>query len=218
MKKISLLFLLLPMLATASFAQESRQDASVSGTLVFPPYVTGQAVYQSGCLAPTIATIQESSQLKNRGGCFGPGILASYRYMVTPRSALEVNYQWTQYYTNFQTSANFANIHTRMQEISAAYVFNFTYRKWNPFVEAGVGGFLFSGLDDKGTTQFGPKRTTDIGALYGGGVAYELSPSFDIRAEYRGIIVKAPNFGFGPFDTKRYMNISAPAIGVAYHF
>ena len=56
MKKISLLFLLLPMLATASFAQESRQDVSVSGTVVIPPYVTGQGVFQSGCLAPSRGT------------------------------------------------------------------------------------------------------------------------------------------------------------------
>jgi opacity protein-like surface antigen len=105
-----------------------------------------------------------------------------------------------------------------MQEISAAYVFNFTFRNWNPFLEAGPGGFIFSALDDRGTQQFNPKRTTNIGALYGGGIAYELSPSFDIRAEYRGIIIKAPNFGFSQFDTKRYYNISAPAIGIAYHF
>jgi outer membrane immunogenic protein len=217
MKKISLLLLLLPILATASFAQESRQDASVSGTVVIPPYVNGQGVYQSGCNAPSIAT-NSSSNTKGGGTCYGPGVLASYRYMVTPRSALEANYQWAQYYTNFVANVNNVNVHTRMQEISAAYVFNFHFRNWNPFAEAGVGAFLFSGLDDTGTQRFNPKRTTNIGALYGGGIAYELSPSFDIRAEYRGIVVKAPNFGFSDFDTKRYYNISAPAIGIAYHF
>ena len=218
MKKISLLFLLLPMLATASFAQESRQDASVSGTVVFPPYVTGQGVFQSGCRAPSIATSAVNSTSSGGGTCYGPGILASYRYMVTPRSALEVNYQWSQFYTNYIANVNNVNIHTRMQEISAAYVFNFTFRNWNPFLEAGPGGFIFSALDDRGTQQFNPKRTTNIGALYGGGIAYEVSPSFDIRAEYRGIIIKAPDFGFTNFDTKRYYNISAPAIGIAYHF
>ena len=218
MKKISLLFLLLPMLATASFAQESRQDASVSGTVVFPPYVEGQAVFQSGCLAPTIATTSVNAQSTGGGTCFGPGVLASYRYLVTPRSGLEVNYQWSQYYTNFIFNNLNFNIHTRLQEISAAYVFNFTFRNWNPFLEAGPGAFIFSALDDRGTQIFNPKRTTAIGALYGGGIAYELSPSFDIRAEYRGIIVKAPDFGFPQFDTKRYYNVSVPAIGIAYHF
>jgi outer membrane immunogenic protein len=218
MKKIPLLFLLLPMLATASFAQESRQDLSVSGTVVFPPYVTGQAVFQSGCLAPTIATTAVSASTTGGGTCYGPGVLASYRYMVTPRSALEANYQWSQYYTNYIYSNLNYNIHTRMQEISAAYVFNFTFRNWNPFLEAGPGAFIFSPLDDRGTQIFNPKRSTQIGALYGGGIAYELSPSFDIRAEYRGIIVKAPDFGITASDTKRYYNINLPAIGIAYHF
>lgn len=217
MKKISLLLLLLPCLATASWGQESRQDASVSGTLVVPPYVNGNAVNQSGCNAPSIA-VSTSSPKPKGGNCFGPGVLASYRYMITPRSALEANYQWAQYYTNFKAGVLNYDVHTRMQEISAAYVFNFHYRNLNPFLEAGVGGYLFSGLDTSGTTRFGPKRVTDIGALYGGGIAYELSPSFDIRAEYRGIIVKAPSFGYSDSDTKRYYNISAPAVGIAYHF
>jgi len=218
MKKISLLFLLLPVLATASFAQESRQDASVSGTVVIPPYVNGQAVFQSGCNGPNIQPAVSGGSGQS-GTCFGPGVLASYRYMVTPRSALEGNYQWSQFFTNFSTSQlPSTNIHTRFQELSVAYVFNFTYRRFNPFVEGGIGAFLFSPLDDRGTQRLDVKRTTTIGAIYGAGVAYELSPSFDIRAEYRGDIVKAPNFGFATFDTKRYYNISAPAIGIAYHF
>jgi outer membrane immunogenic protein len=218
MKKISLLFLLLPLVATASFAQESRQDISVSGTVVFPPYVNGQAVFQSGCNAPSFQPAVSGGQGLS-GTCFGPGVLASYRYMVTPRSALEGNYQWSQYFTNYSTSQlPSTNVHTRMQEISVAYVYNFTFHRFNPFAEGGVGAFLFSPLDDRGTQRLDVKRTTTIGALYGGGVAYELSPSFDIRAEYRGIVVKAPNFGIPNFDTKRYYNISAPAIGIAYHF
>ena len=58
MKKISLLFLLLPMLATASFAQESRQDASVSGTLVFPPYVNGQGVFSLDAWPPPLLPLR----------------------------------------------------------------------------------------------------------------------------------------------------------------
>ena len=105
-----------------------------------------------------------------------------------------------------------------MQEISAAYVFNFTFKKFNPFVEAGPGAFLFTPLDDSLTQTFGAKRTTSIGALYGGGIAYEISPSFDIRAEYRGIVVKSPNFGLTNFSTNRWYNIYNPAVGIAYHF
>ena len=57
-----------------------------------------------------------------------------------------------------------------------------------------------------------------MGGLYGAGIAYEISPSFDIRAEYRGFVTKVPTFGISQFETKRWYNISFPAVGVAYHF
>jgi len=110
-------------------------------------------------------------------------------------------------------------VHTRQQEISAAYVYNFrNYRNFNPFLEGGVAGMLFSPIRDFGTTNFDTKQNTNLGALFGGGVAYELSPSWDIRAEYRGIVVKTPDFGLTNFKTNRWMLMSVPALGGAYNF
>lgn len=201
MKKIGLFVLLLPFLAIAGLAQESRQDVSFGVTGIFPPFIS-------------------SSTNVQQKGTYGLGGLFSYRYMLTPRSALELNYQYGQNSNKF--TAPFISppyrAHTRMQEISGAYVYNFTFKNWNPFVEAGVGGFLFSPIADTSTNNLDFKRTTNIGALYGGGIAYELSPSFDIRAEYRGIIVKSPNFGASNLSTNRYYNINNPVIGIAYHF
>ena len=123
------------------------------------------------------------------------GLLASYRYMLTPRSALELNYgyqQNTQYYQVFGKKKG--GIHTLQQEFSGAYVFNLNFKNFNPFLEAGPGAMIFRPLKDAGTSDLDAKQNTNIGALFGGGVAYELSPSFDIRAEYRGFLVKTPNF------------------------
>ena len=51
------------------------------------------------------------------------------------------------------------------------------------------------------------------------GFAYEISPSFDIRAEYRGLVTKVPTFkDTRNLDTNRWYNIYNPVIGVAYHF
>ena len=198
MKKAALLLVLLPLLAVAGFAQESRQDVSVGVTGIFPPYVYGNTVHQYG-----------------RDGMGG---LVSYRYMLTPRSAVEGNYQYSQNANSFFTSFNNVRVHTRMQEASAAYVFNFSFRKFNPFLEAGVGAYIFSPILS-GSTSLDAKRQTQIGALYGGGIAYEISPSFDIRAEYRGIVVKAPNFDLTNYKTGRWIpTLSNPVIGIAYHF
>jgi outer membrane immunogenic protein len=198
MKKILLSLALLSFSAVAGFAQESRQDVSASLSGLFPPHVVGNTVQQDATL--------------------GFGALISYRYMLTPRSALEANYQYGQDVQKFVTSFNAIRVHTRFQEVSAAYVYNFTWRNFNPFVEAGVGGYIFGTIDDQKTTDLDAKRTTNIGFLYGGGIAYELSPSWDLRVAYRGIVVKAPNFGLDQYRTNRYYNINNPVIGFAYHF
>jgi outer membrane immunogenic protein len=201
MKKTMLLLGALMVSAAAGYAQESRQDVSLSGTVAFAPQITGNSVQKN-----TSMTI---------------GGLASYRYMLTPRSALEVNYgyqQNTQYYQVFGKKNG--GIHTLQQEISGAYVFNLNFKNFNPFLEGGPGAIIFSPLKDAGTSDLDARRNTNIGALFGGGVAYELSPSFDIRAEYRGFFVKTPNFSLpgAVFNTNRYEVISTPSIGVAYHF
>jgi opacity protein-like surface antigen len=198
MRKQLLLFLLLPFMAVASHAQESRQDISISATGVFPPFITGNAVQQTGT--------------------YGLGGLISYRYMLTPRSGLEVNYQYAQNSQKYYTSFNNVRVHDRMQEFSGAYVLNQTFKNWNPFLEAGPAAFMFSALNDASTTQIDVKGQTILGAMYGGGVAYELSPSFDIRAEYRGLLMKTPNFGLEPQKTGRFYNVYNPVIGIAYHF
>jgi outer membrane immunogenic protein len=198
MKKTLLLFLLLPFLAAASQAQESRQDLSVSVSGIFPPFITGNDVQQTAT--------------------YGLGGLVSYRYMLTPRSGLELNYQYAQNSQKYYTSFNNVRVHDRMQEFSGAYVLNQTFKSWNPFLEAGPAAFIFAPLDDASTTQIDVKQQTILGAMYGGGVAYELSPSFDIRAEYRGLLMKTPNFGLEPQKTGRFYNVYNPVIGIAYHF
>jgi opacity protein-like surface antigen len=107
---------------------------------------------------------------------------------------------------------------TRTQEISGAYVRTFNFRKFNPFLEAGPGAMIFLPIRNSQTTLIDAKQQTGIGAMYGGGIAYEISPSFDIRAEFRGFVTKVPTFGYTPFTTNKYYNIYDPTIGVAYHF
>lgn len=201
MKKTMLLLGALMLSAAAGYAQESRQDVSISATVPFAPQITGNSVQKN-----TSVTI---------------GGLASYRYMLTPRSALEFNYgyqQNTQYYQVFGKKNG--GIHTLQQEFSGAYIFNLNFKRFNPFVEAGPGVIFFSPLKDAGTSDLDAKRNTNIGALFGGGVAYELSPSFDIRVEYRAFLVKTPSFSLpgSTFNTNRYEIVSTPALGIAYHF
>jgi opacity protein-like surface antigen len=200
MKKIAIIAFLLAACVAAGRAQESRQDISLSGTVLVEPFIGSSTdVYVSA----------------NRAF----GALASYRFMLTPSIAVEGNYGIT--YENkihFKTNPNNYNVLTRTQEASGALVKSFNFRKYNPFVELGGGGYIFLPILNSGTTTHDTKQQIQMGALYGAGIAREISPSFDIRVEYRGIITKVPTFGLSQFATNKWYNIYDPVIGVAYHF
>ena len=201
MKKIAFVAFLLAVCAVVGRAQESRQDISLSGTGIYEPFRASST------------DVQVSSNV-------GEGALVSYRFMLTPSSALEANYGIT--YENkmhyLVGNTNNYTVNTRTQEISAAYVRSFVFKKFNPFVEGGPGALIFLPIRNSTTTSLDVKQQTSPGILYGAGIAYEISPSFDIRAEYRGFITKVPTFGYSQLDTKRWYNVYNPAIGVAYHF
>ena len=73
MKKIVLVLFLLAGFAAAGRAQESRQDVSLSGIGLIPPFVASST------------DVQVHSNTAY-------GVLASYRFMLTPNSAIEANY------------------------------------------------------------------------------------------------------------------------------
>ena len=206
MKKIVLVLCLLAGFAAAGRAQESRQDISISGIAVIPPFVASSTDVQ----------VHSNSAL---------GALVGYRFMLTPNFALEANYGIT--YQN-QYSFVIGNslripIQTRTQEISGALVRSFTFKKYNPFVEAGPAALIFLPIRNSGTGTVDAKQQTGVGVMYGGGIAYEISPSFDIRAAYRAYVTKVPTFGLGSAGTEdlatnKWFNIYVPTIGVAYHF
>jgi opacity protein-like surface antigen len=200
MKKMMLLGALLVCASAVGRAQESRQDFSASFIGVYAPDVYGEVVHPMH----TTST---------------GGFLGSYRYDLTPRSQLELNYGWAQNSIKYNSiSFPQGEVHTRQQEITGAYIYTRTYGRYNPFLEAGVGGVIFTPILDAGTHELSTKQNTNIGALFGGGVAYEISPSFDVRVQYRGFLMKAPDFGQAGFKTNRYYIMMTPAIGVAYHF
>lgn len=201
MKKIALLAFLLAAGVLAARAQESRQDISLSGT---------------GWVEPFKASSTDVQVSANRA--FGG--LVSYRFMLTPTSAVEANYGLTYQNTIHYVISNTNNykVNTRMQEMSGAYVRYFVFKNFNPFVEAGPTGLIFLPIRNSGTTSLDVKQQTQVGGMYGAGFAYEVSPSFDIRVEYRGLVTKVPTFGDSQLSANRWYNISVPTFGVAYHF
>ena len=142
MKKIAIIACLLVVGAVAGRAQESRQDISLSGTAIIEPFIASQTAVQ----------VHSNT---------GYGVLASYRFMLTPTSALEANYgidyqNYIRYVApSFQPGQR---VPTRTQDITFAYVRSFNYKKFNPFVEAGPGAFIFLPIRDSELQNIDAKR------------------------------------------------------------
>ncbi len=200
MKKIAFLVALLAACVAMGRAQESRQDISLSGFGLIEPFMASST------------TVQVNSTPAY-------GALLSYRYMLSPTNALEANYGITyQNSIGYYINPLHIKVLTRTQEMSGALVHSFVLKNWNPFVEAGPSGLIFLPIINSGTTSLEAKQQTEVAGLFGAGFAYEISPSFDIRAEYRGLFTKVPTFGIPNAATNRWYLISEPTVGIAYHF
>ena len=143
MKKIAFFVFLLAVCVAAGRAQESRQDISLSGTALIEPFIA--------------SSNRRSSSLHHAYGG-----LASYRFMLTPTSALEANYGITyENKINYYVNPNHYQVLTRTQEISAAYVRCFIFKNFNPFVEAGPAALIFLPIRNSGTKILDVKQQTD---------------------------------------------------------
>ncbi|MGH9560439.1 MAG: outer membrane beta-barrel protein [Terracidiphilus sp.] len=200
MKKIAFIVALLAACVAMGHAQESRQDISLSGFGLIEPFVSSS----------TNVEVNSTPAY---------GALLSYRYMLTPTVAMEANYGISyQNKMGFLIYPNHYNVPVRTQEMSGALVKSFVFKNWNPFVEGGPAALIFLPIVNSGLTYFGATQQTEISGLGGAGFAYEISTSFDIRAEYRGFITKVPSFGIQNGGANRWYWISEPTVGVAYHF
>ena len=204
MKKLLFLLCLLPLLTGIGRAQDqgARQDINISFMGVIQPYVSGSA-----------------SPFIKQNSTLGAGLYLGYRYLLTPNGAVEANYSYS-HFTNKFTSGFLnqnARIHTGLQEGTFAYVRTFNFKRFNPFIEGGGGVLIFTPIAAK-TTSLDTEETEELSILFGGGIAYELSPSFDLRVQYRGQIFNTTNFDLAQFPLSRRYIVSMPAVGFAYHF
>lgn len=202
MKKLLFLLCLLPMLARIGFAQDEglRQDINLSFMGTIQPYVSGRST----------PFVKQTSTL-------GDGLYLGYRYLLTPNGAVEANYSYSHFTNKFLYSGGNARVYTSLQEATFAYVRSFEFKRFNPFVEGGGGLLFFSPIGRK-TTTLDTELTKSLSVLLGGGIAYELSPSWDLRVQYRAQIFNTNDFGIKRLDTGRRYIVSQPAIGFAYHF
>ncbi|MBO0912220.1 MAG: outer membrane beta-barrel protein [Acidobacteria bacterium] len=151
-----------------------------------------------------------------------PLLLATLRFRPNRMHGVALNYGSTRDSQIFMLSPDNFRVETKVTEYSVNYVFSpFHFEKLDPFVFAGAGALRF----DPGNTSidgfqsaFGAARQTSFAFLYGGGVDYVVWKRLALRAQYRGLLYKEPNFHLQQFVTNVRGHAPAASIGIVFRF
>jgi len=198
-KRSALLFaaMFLVLISGIASAQDSNLSANFTG--VFSSQASGNGLFQS----PTKPA----------------GLLLSYRHFFDRNSGIEANYGYTRGSQNFLDSfGTIAGVQSNVHEITGAYVFRAGHGPIRPFALAGGGLLVFDPTSNNDQSVVASSTQAKAAFLYGGGVDFKLTREVAFRAQYRGLVYKAPDFGNATLDTGAVMHTAEPSIGLVVRF
>jgi opacity protein-like surface antigen len=146
------------------------------------------------------------------------GFLTSYRYSFATNSAVELNYGYSRNTQQFINGSNTSLINTNVHEWTADYVYKFSTSKIQPFVLAGTGVLVFGPTNSGKAALSGVGRQGKPVLLYGGGLDYNVSKAVSLRAQYRGLLYKTPDFGVSTLNADARGHLAEPSLGIVFHF
>jgi opacity protein-like surface antigen len=82
----------------------------------------------------------------------------------------------------------------------------------------GGGSLTFRPTDDGGIALLGATTQTQGAFLYGVGTDYGLTRHLALRAEYRGLVYRAPDFGVARLNNDNWTHSALPSAGIILRF
>ncbi|HEY2115610.1 MAG TPA: porin family protein [Candidatus Angelobacter sp.] len=153
------------------------------------------------------------------------GFLVGYRYHLNPWFAIQGDYGYTRdtqkYFDPFFGETDIqANIH---QLTGEAVITAPSSRRVRPYALAGIGGLFFrptNSLDNSfiGIGNGSGNNQTKAAFVYGGGVDFDLTKFVALRAEYRGLLYKIPDFQIPGLATDNFTHMAQPSVGLVWRF
>jgi outer membrane immunogenic protein len=185
--------------AAPMFAQNEtdRMEIGVSAIGAFPSGSSGSGVQQ--------------------GASYSGGVLASYRYFFSAHQGAEVDYGYTRDTLQYSTFSGASGLLSDMHEFSASYVYRLPLGRVIPFASAGLGGVVFDPATGGSFAPVTPAAQARPAFVYSVGADIKINSHLSVRAQYRGLVYKAPDFGTG-FGSDSAMYMSEPAAGLVWRF
>ena len=216
---LSIFFAVPKIRAQAPVTEFDRQMARVSLGVIGIGMINGSV---SGTLSD--GTVQSLS------GSNTVGALATLRYVVSPLIGFEANYSYARYTENFSrffippTSgciniswAEPAGVQTRANEYTLGYVAHLpTFLGVIPFASVGLGSTGFTPTAGGGQGLRAQARATYYYSI--GAEQTLFSKHFGIRAQFRQVFFKAPDFGQNFLTINQHTSTYEPGAGFFLRF
>lgn len=181
-------------------AQESRSEISLQGTGFFTKNTTG------------LGTTQRST---NTGG-----FLVGYRYHFNRWLSAEGVYGYDRNTQHFFSTAGFSGVQANVHQATGGFVFNLPTPvrfRISPYLLAEGGALVFDPTDN-GFGITGAQRQAVGVFAYGGGADFPVVKHVSLRAEYRGLVYNAPDFGVASLNTNTVTHTAQPSAGIVFRF
>ena len=188
-------------LVAGAVAQESRSEISLQGTGFFTKDTSGQGTTQ---------------RATNTGG-----FLVGYRYNLTRWLAAEADYGYDRNSQHYFGSSGFSRIQANVHQATGGLVVRIptSHRfRFSPYVLAEGGALVFDPTGNSFGTVPGAQRQATGVFVYGGGADFPLLKHVGLRAEYRGLVYSAPDFGLAALNTNTVTHTAQPSAGLVFRF
>jgi opacity protein-like surface antigen len=146
------------------------------------------------------------------------GLLVGYSYQFSRWFGAEGNYGYTRNTQKFTQVETQSSIESDFHEVTGALVAHIPVnaRRFRPYALAGGGALVFDPTDRYFVN--GAERQTRGAFLYGGGANFDITDNFGVRAEYRGLVYKVPDFGVSSFNLDKFTHLAQPSVGFFFRF
>jgi opacity protein-like surface antigen len=189
------------LVATTAFAQvENPSQITVQGT----------ALITKDSTSDSTSTSREATK--------SGGLLVGYSYQFNKWAGAEGNYGYSRNMSNYFGSIGQTSVQANIHELTGSFVAHIPVNTRNvrPYALAGAGALIFDPTDR--FLANGIARQTKATFVYGGGVNFDLTHNFGVRAEYRGLVFKVPDFTVDALNLDKLTHLAQPSVGFFVRF
>jgi len=196
--------------------------ATIAGFFLFSTAALAQVEQPSQITVQGTALIAkdstaDSNQLSRHESRSG-GFLVGYSYQFNAWTGVEGNYGYTRNIQDYSGTIGQSSIQANIHELTGSFVLHIPVRATSvrPYVLAGAGALIFDPTDR--SIVNGLDRQTKAAFVYGGGLNFDITRNFGMRAEYRGLVYNVPDFTVSSLHLDKVTHLAQPSIGFFVRF